>query len=307
MKTLIAYPSMDKRAEAYKELDTGEVWGPLWPFVPRKAFFGWVEPHQVPEPVTLPPGETLEAFVRKLAGGYVVETPTLGAGEFYPRIWRTGQRLEQFGDPALRVEETAFGGSFVTSLEQIEGLFDDLLAIFRVVHPAAGNLGAHGNEIRDIIILACTEAEAQWKGVLVANGVTAAGHYFKTSDYVKLLPAMKLDEYEVGLIRYPDIPGIKPFAAWDAARPTQSLLWYDAYNQVKHDREANFSQASLRNAIDAVAACVVILVAQFGFEALRRHHLKSVFEFRNRPMWDPKDWYYSPITGQGWVQVPYPL
>jgi hypothetical protein len=306
MKTLVAYPSAIKRAKAYKQLDTGEVWGPLWPFVPRKDP-GWVMPHHDPELMTLPPGDTFEALVRKAAGGYEVETPTLGAGEFYPRIWRTGLGREQCGDPVLRVEETAFRGSFVNSLEQIEGLFDDLLSIFRVVHPAMNNLDAYGGAIRDIIILACTEVESQWKGVLEANGVPSNGTYFKTLDYVKLLPAMKLDQYEVGLIRYPRISATAPFMGWDASKATQSLTWYTAYNKVKHDREINFEEASLKHAIEAVAACAVMLAAQFGVEALQRHHFKPVFEFRRRPMWEPQDWYYQPIPGQDWVQVRCPL
>lgn len=305
MKTLIAYPSAT-RAEAYKQLDTEEVWGPLCPFVPRKEP-GWISPHPDPVLTRLPPGEPLEAFVRRAVGGNPFKTPTLGAGEFYPRIWRTGQGLEQCGDPVLRVEETAFRGSFVNSLEQIEGLFEDLLSIFRVVHPAMNNLDAYGGAIRDIIILACTEVEAQWKGVLEANGVTASGTYFKTSDYAKLLPAMKLNQYEVGLIRYPGIIATAPFMGWDPSRATESLTWYAAYNQVKHDRETKFEDASLNHAIKAVAACVVMLAAQFGVEALQRHQFKSVFEFTRRPMWEPTDWYYQPIPGQGWVQVQCPL
>jgi hypothetical protein len=306
MKTLIAYPCTVKRAEAYKQLDTGEVWGPLWPFVPRKEP-GWAYPHRDPVLMRLDPGETLEAFVDKAAGGYAVETPPLNAGEFYPRIWRTGEGLEQCGDPVLRVEVTPFRGSFVNSLEQIEGLFDDLLSIFRVVHPAMNNLDAYGGAIRDIIILACTEVEAQWKGVLEANSVTPSGPYFKTSDYVKLLPVMKLDQYEVALIRYPRITATGPFKSWDACHPTQSLPWYAAYNQVKHDRETKFEDASLKHAIEAVAACVVMLAAQFGVEALQRNHLKPVFEFRRRPMWEPKDWYYQPVPRQSWEQVPCPM
>jgi len=303
MKTLIAYPKIIKRAEAYIQLDNGEVWSPLRPFMPRKEF-GSAYPHRDPEMTRLPAGETLEAFVHKAAGGYAVETPALGPGQFYPRIWRTGEGLEQCGDPVLRVEETVFRGSFVNSLEQIEGLFDDLLSIFRVVHPAMNNLEAYGGAIRDIIILACTEVEAQWKGVLEANSVTPSGPYFKTSDYVRLLPEMKLDQYEVGLIRYPRISATAPFMGWDTSQATQSLSWYAAYNQVKHDREIKFEDASLKHAIEAVAACVVMLAAQFGVDALQRHHLKPVFEFKRRAMWEPKDWYYQPIPGRGWEQVP---
>jgi hypothetical protein len=303
MKTLITYPKATKRAEAHLLLDNGQIWGPLWPFISRN------EPGSTPLMMNkLRPGETFEGWVSGSAGGCPVETPTLGAGLFYPRIWRTGKELEQCGEPVLRVEVTTFRGSFVNSLEQIEGLFDDLLSIFRVVHPAMNNLKAYGGAIRDIIILASTEVEAQWKGVLEANGVTPRnGSHFNTSDYVRLLPVMRLNEYEVALIRYPRITATTPFMEWDASKPTQSLPWYDAYNHVKHDRETKFEDASLSHAIEAVAACVVMLAAQFGVDALQRHHLKPVFEFRSRPMWEPKDWYYQPVTGQEWEQVHCPM
>jgi hypothetical protein len=304
MKTLILYPRAIKRAEAYQQAGPGEMWGPLWPFLPRdKAEPGYRDP----ELMKIPTGETFEAYVRKLAPGRVLETPTLGAGEYYPRIWRTGVDVERYGEAFPRVEDTPFRESFVNSLEQIEGLFDDLLSIFRVVHPAANNLGAYGGTIRDIIILACTEVEAQWKGVLEANGVTPSNRHFKTPDYVKLLPVMKLDQYEVELIRYPGISGTGPFDTWNATEPTKSLSWYDAYNQVKHDREAKFEEASLKHAIEAVAACIVMLAAQFGVEALQRHHLKPVFEFRHHPGWEPKDWYYQPAPDRAWEHVHCPM
>ena len=42
-----------------------------------------------------------------------------------------------------------------------------------------------------------------------------------------------------------DMGELAPFALWEEARPTGSLAWYDAYNAVKHDRERNFSRATL--------------------------------------------------------------
>jgi hypothetical protein len=301
MKTLVLCPSPIKRAEAYLQVGAGEMCGPLWPFLARtKSDITGRETNLM----IIPAGEAFETYVRKLAPNWDLVAPTVGAGEYHPRVWRTGVDIERIGEPVLQVEDTPFRGSFVNSLEQIEGLFDGLLSIFRVVHPAANNVRAYGGAIRDIIILACTEVEAQWKAVLEANGVGPSAFYFKTQDYVKLLPVLKLDGYEVGLIRYPEITAISPFAGWDPAKPTQSLPWYEAYNQMKHDREANFDQASLQHAIYAVAACVVMLAAQFGAEALRRHHLKPIFEFKRRPMWEPKDWYYQPAPNRGWEQVP---
>ena len=65
-------------------------------------------------------------------------------------------------------------------------------------------------------------------------------------------------------------------------------LLYAAYNEVKHDREVNFKRATLRHAIEAVAACVVMLAAQFGLEALKRNELRRLFEFVHRPECGPE-------------------
>ena len=35
MKTFVVYPKVIKRGKAHKLLDNGEIWGPLWPFLPK--------------------------------------------------------------------------------------------------------------------------------------------------------------------------------------------------------------------------------------------------------------------------------
>jgi hypothetical protein len=304
MKTFVVYPQVIKRATAYKQLDAGEIWGPLWPFLPRdKAAAFWREPllH------TLKLGETFDDYAKLVAAGYTIESSVLNAGEHYPRIWRTGTAIEQFGESLPRVEDTLFFPSFVRSLQQIEALFESLAQIFRVVHPTEDNLETYGSAIRDLIILACTEVESQWKGVLKANHVPAIGGDYSTKDYVKLYAPMQLNSYELALIRYPDLRATAPLRGWDVNRSTKSLKWYDVYNKVKHDREGNFKEASLQHAIEAVAACATMLAAQYGLAALRRHTLNSLFEFRAIPKWEPKDWYYEPVPGERWSEVDCPV
>jgi hypothetical protein len=276
----------------------------LRPFL-AKPGLDWMP--RPPEQSTAAAGDTLEAFVTKVAVGYTVEQPVLNAGEFYPRIWRTGSAIEKYGEPLPLVEETRYFRHFVQSLQQIEALFESLAGIFRVVYPAMDNLAAYGGAIRDLLILACTEVEAQCKGVLVANKVKEQGSQYKTTDYVKLQSVMKLNSYEIALIRYPALKATAPFAFWNATRPTQSLPWYETYNKVKHDREANFKEASLGHAIEAVAACVVMLVAQYGVHALHRHRLNNLFEFRDYPRWEPREWYYQPVPQERWVEVECPM
>jgi hypothetical protein len=129
--------------------------------------------------------------------------------------------------------------------------------ICQTVQPEGKNLDAFGHDIRNLLILACTEAETHWRGVLVANGVTQ--DRYTTNDYVKLRDPMKLDEYAVTFPNYPWLAAFKPYEGWNTAKPTCSLGWYDAYNAVKHNRETEFERATLRRVFEAISACVVMM------------------------------------------------
>jgi hypothetical protein len=109
------------------------------------------------------------------------------------------------------------------------------------------------------------EVESSWAAVLKENEYFSSGQ-LTTHDYVKLLTPMLLDSYEASLQSYPHFPASVPFKDWDAANPTKSLIWYDAYNRTKHDREENLKLATLHNAVQSVGAAVVMFHAQFGFE-----------------------------------------
>lgn len=183
-------------------------------------------------------------------------------GQFYPRIARaTTTHPSDF--PATSPGDRNESANIAASSGQLTALKNQLEAICRTVQPSEKNFVAYGHDIRNLLILACTEVEAQWVGILNANGYKQKS--LTTNDYVKLVRAMRLNEYEVGFPYFPDLEPIKPFGRWsETGKPTQDLQWYAAYNAVKHDRESNFYQATLRNTIEAIAACYVMLVAQYG-------------------------------------------
>ncbi|WP_440131086.1 hypothetical protein, partial [Klebsiella pneumoniae] len=84
---------------------------------------------------------------------------------------------------------------------------------------------------RNVLIIAATEVEAQWKGVLKANGKNGKN----TSNYVLLADALKLREFSIRLPFYPWLDPIRPFDSWyHSETPTKKLPWYDDYQAVKH-------------------------------------------------------------------------
>lgn len=104
---------------------------------------------------------------------------------------------------------------------------------------------------------------------------------------------MRLAEWEVSLSSHPAYGSIRPFAGWRPGR--RSLPWYNAYNDTKHDREVRLCQATLRNAITAIAGVFVMTVAQFGEEHVQvGTFTPDEFAIEKRPQWLAHDMYIHP-------------
>jgi hypothetical protein len=170
-------------------------------------------------------------------------------------------------------------------------LFARLRDIFQVIEPCHEHDAVYGHELRQLLILACTEVESSWQAILKANGypdTTKSGkpRRWTTKDYVKLLEPMRLHSYRLSLAAHPSYGDIWPFQGWEADNATGSLPWYDAYNKTKHNREIELKRATLRDVIVALAAVHVMTVAQFGFGevAMGQFHADA-FNFLGSPRW----------------------
>lgn len=202
----------------------------------------------------------LRDWVVQSFGAQDIEESNLEVGETIEGVWRPGifyddEMLQGLGENGLnrRLSEQ-------TLLLLIQRL-DELLLF---VEPSAEALTTYGHKARELLILACTEVEAQWRHHLVRGGVVAGGQGFTTNDYVRLRNPLFLAEYQVALPRHAEVPDIRPFQDWTPAQPTQSLSWYDAYNKAKHDRQGQFSAATVLSCIQAVAANIVLFAVRFG-------------------------------------------
>jgi hypothetical protein len=230
-----------------------------------------------------------------------LEECAIGFDKYYRRMYRPVFDHEE-DTVTLPAQDVL---SLISGLGQLAVLVEQLSRLFRVVFPENHNLDVYGHEIRNLIILACTEVEAQWRGVLRMNHYNGTQHHFTTKDYVKLFAPLKLAEYQVSLPLYPQIPSISPFVGWDQQKPTQSLPWYEAYNAVKHDRENKFPQAKLQYAVDAVTACAVMLQAQYGIIPAWRDYLGQFFRFDKKPMWPAREQYLC--REKQWQPVDFPF
>jgi len=237
------------------------------------------------------PGEEVITTLRKRFVGSEFHWLILTPGEYYPRMARPHTTLVGESPGQNPDTSTSLKRARTESTGQLHALIEQLEHICRIVHPDTENFQSFGHEIRNVLVLACTEVEAQWKNIMKANGIILERP--NTNDYVKLLQAMKLNEYTVELNYYPWLDPIEPFKNWTVNCPSQSLDWYNAYNLVKHDREQQFSQSTLKRTIDAVTACFVILCAQYGWDfALKDARVSSAFfRLSGAPSWTASEIY----------------
>ena len=261
------------------------------------------------------PGETIWDTLRRMTpwfepdGQCPFHRTVLQAGQYYRRIARPS---DQHPDEAPGQNPGAHldADTMAITRGQLTALTRQLDRICQTVHPTPATFAAFGHDIRNLLILACTEVESQWRGVLIVNGMTR--DRFSTNDYVKLCPAMRLDEYAVSFPNYPWLAPIRPFAGWgNTGKPSQELGWYDAYNAVKHNREAGFVRGTLEHAFAAVTACAIMMVAQYGIPTGlgQQSGLLAFFDVSATPSWPLCDVYIYPY-GEGpsdWTPVPYPF
>lgn len=139
----------------------------------------------------------------------------------------------------------------------------DLQNLFDYVEPSDQNLTCYSYRIHELLTRTCIEVEANCKAILTENGYSKNGD-LNIGDYKKINFSHRLSSYEIGLPLWNGVKRIrKPFNSWADGSP---LSWYQAYNTTKHNRHAEFKQASFDNLIESICGLIAILSAQFWQE-----------------------------------------
>jgi hypothetical protein len=125
------------------------------------------------------------------------------------------------------------------------------------------NNKTYSHRLYELLLRACTEFESICKDVLNAKQYVLPSNRKEPNieDYRTLESTLDksciMSEIEVGIHMWKPKPlYTKPFLPWATA---ERLPWYGAYNSVKHNRNANFSEASLENVRSAIAGLFMLL------------------------------------------------
>jgi len=146
----------------------------------------------------------------------------------------------------------------------------DLQTLFEFIEPSDTNLTAYSYRTHELLIRTCIEIEANFKAILnenTFNPIDKNGHprrenRWNIHDYKKVNKTHHLASYRVHIPIWEGSRGVfEPFRAWSSS---VELSWYQAYNESKHDRRAQFKQANFENLLISVAGLLVVLSSQFG-------------------------------------------
>ncbi len=136
----------------------------------------------------------------------------------------------------------------------------DLQELFDYIEPADNNLSCYSYRIHSLLLRACVEVEANCKAILKENGYTKARD-MNMDDYKKINLTHRLSSYQVKVPYWNGDKDMRtPFLAWATG---STLPWYQAYNTTKHNRLAEFEEATFEHLLDACCGVLVILSAQF--------------------------------------------
>ncbi len=172
-------------------------------------------------------------------------------------------------------------------IRAFEVLQKDFVKLLDYIEPADANLPCFSYRIHELLTRASIEIEANCRAIFADNGAQNTDD-LTMKDYRKINVSHRLSSYKA---RLPNWQGTRstrvPFGAWAINSP---LVWYQAYNRTKHNRQHNFHVANFDALVDAMCGLAILLSAQFHLQDFSRSNLLS---------WsvEPKDGLYQAIGG----------
>lgn len=150
-----------------------------------------------------------------------------------------------------------------------ELLGNDLMRIFAFVEPNEANKDCFGHEIYQLLLRVCTEFESVCKLAKIRLEHTGDPEKWNIKKYAELnesnLGRGVLSEYKFFFTELNNQTAIQPLRSFINSNIDDAPIrpeFYEAYNDVKHDRKKNFPCANLWNLLHAYAALTAVMYWQ---------------------------------------------
>jgi hypothetical protein len=136
-------------------------------------------------------------------------------------------------------------------------LVQDFLRVCEFIEPVDAHLHVFSHRLYELLLRASTEFESLSREILEAHGLGRPGN-LNITDFVAIAPILELQRQNaIASFWRPVAATLSPFKHWTPA--AVGLPWYQGYNAVKHNRNAEFSRATLENVRDAICSVFIIL------------------------------------------------
>jgi hypothetical protein len=154
----------------------------------------------------------------------------------------------------------------------------DLDVLSRYIEFDDSNFGCFSMEIARIVLAAGAEVDVVCKQICRSNSDTSANGINSYRESIKsLIP--DIHDFQVFIPRFGLT--LQPWDNWRAERGIPD--WWTAYNKIKHHRDSEYHQASLKNALNAVAGLFVMVLYLYKEKAKLGELLPSPQLFRVGP------------------------
>lgn len=141
-------------------------------------------------------------------------------------------------------------------------LEDDVVLMSRYLELTEHNFSAYSLELARILFAAASEVDVVSKRLCAqlnpesrADNITKYKREILASHPEIVHSAVEIPRFGLALT---------PWKQWEG---DENPLWWKAYNNVKHHRDTHFKDASLKNALNAVAGLFVLLLFFYRNEA----------------------------------------
>lgn len=153
----------------------------------------------------------------------------------------------------ISVEPDFPASAVVSSFRRVERMLNDVV---EVLPYSDEHLDVWSPYLVTILLEACSQLDSLWKAKSRQTGSGSKDP--KITDY---FASFGSDVAHRWLVFWGEQGRrVQPFAPWIGAATYKPLEWWQAYNNVKHDRLANRTQAKLRHAVDAVAGLFIAIL-----------------------------------------------
>jgi hypothetical protein len=139
----------------------------------------------------------------------------------------------------------------------------DFVATIDYVHLNSSNFKTYSNEFAKLLLLIGSEVDVVAKRV--CNKINPNARANNIEDYRNIITAAYTGMHDIEIDIAKFSLKIKPWASWGATPPA-SPVWWKAYNDVKHERNTNFSDANLEHSLSALCGLCALLLYLFKDE-----------------------------------------